>query len=625
MISEPIAIVGIGCRFPGGANNPEAYWRLLENRVDAIVDVPPNRWDLRRFYDPDPARPGKTYVCQAGFLQEDPFLFDPTFFGISPREAEHLDPQQRLLLEATWEAFEDAGIQAERLAGSGAGVFIGGFTADQHLLMLSPANRDLLCGHSPTGNCMTVLASRISYTFDLQGPALTIDTACSSSLVALHNACRSLWDDECDLAIAGGANVMLKPEYFVAMSKGRFLSPDARCRAFDKDASGYARGEGAGIVILKRLSQAVRDRDRIYALIRGTGVNQDGQTSGMPMPNPLAQERLIKEVCRRAGVAPHEIVYVEAHGTGTQAGDPAEAAALNRALKPGRPQSDVCWVGSVKTNIGHLEAAAGVAGLIKAALCLNRRQVPPNLHFRTPNPKIPFEEYCIRVVTEMTELERRGGPLLAGVNSFGFGGTNAHAVLEEPPRAHEELAPDNHGGGPSTRIERITGEAAPAPGRPIYVTLSAHEPEALRRVADQVGRWLDTARPGPSDLADLSYTTTQRRSHLAHRLVVTATSPDGLRESLRRVAADEPDPAAILAKRFRSGIAESPSYIRGWAPSGGGWAKSSPKGSPSFARPSWSATRSFAGFRGGRSLRRWETTRPHPASVKPRWRSPRTS
>ena len=479
MVPEPLAIVGIGCRFPGGANDPDAFWRLLENRIDAIVDIPPDRWDLRRFYDPDPARPGKSYVCQAGFLQEDPFLFDPTFFGISPREAEHLDPQQRLLLETTWEAFEDAGVQAERLAGSGAGVFIGGFTADQHLLMLSPENRELLCGHSPTGNCMTVLASRISHTFDLQGPALTIDTACSSSLVALHNACRSLWNDECDLAIAGGANVMLKPEYFVAMSKGRFLSPDARCRAFDKDASGYARGEGAGIVILKRLSKALRDGDRIYALIRGTGVNQDGQTHGMPVPNPLAQERLIREVCR----------------------------------------------------------PAGVAGLIKAALCLQRGQVPPNLHFRTPNPKIPFEEYCIRVVTEMTELERKGGPLLAGVNSFGFGGTNAHAVLEEPPRPRAESAGGDREGSPRA--------ASPAPGRPVYVTLSAHEPEALRRVAGQVAQWFDAASP---DLADLSYTTTQRRSHLAHRLVVAAASADALRESLRRAAAAEPDPATIVGK-----------------------------------------------------------------------------
>lgn len=306
---EPLAIVGIGCRFPGGANNPDAFWHLLKERVDAIVDIPRDRWDLRRFYDPDPSRPGKTYVRQAGFLREDPFLFDPTFFGISPREADHLDPQQRLLLETTWEAFEDAGISAENLAGSGAGVFIGGFTADQHLTMLSAANRELLCGHSPTGNCMTVLASRLSYTFDLQGPAVTMDTACSSSLVAFHYACRSLWNDECDLAIAGGANVMLKPEYFVAMSKGRFLSPDARGRAFDQDASGYARGEGAGIVIIKRLSKALRDGDRIYALVRGTGVNQDGQTSGMPMPNPLAQERLINEVLHRAGVEPRDIVY----------------------------------------------------------------------------------------------------------------------------------------------------------------------------------------------------------------------------------------------------------------------------------------------------------------------------
>ncbi len=522
---EPLAIVGIGCRLPGGVDSPDAYWNLLTGGVDAIVDVPPGRWDFRQFYDPDPAKPGKSYARQAGFLTHDPYSFDPTFFGISPREAEVLDPQQRLLLEATWEAFEDAGIQVERLSGSDTGVFIGGFTTDHQVNMLGAANREIINNHSPTGTCMTVLASRLSYTFNLMGPSVSMDTACSSSLVAGHYACQSLWTHECDLAILGGVNVMTIPEYFVAMSKGRFLSPDARCRAFDKDASGYARGEGAGVLLLKRLSAALRDCDTIYALVRGSGVNQDGQTNGMPFPNPNSQERLIRQVCQRAGVSPGRIAYVEAHGTGTQAGDFAEASALHAALSEGRSQGEICRIGSVKTNIGHLEAAAGVAGLIKAALCLKHREVPPNLHYRVPNPKIPFDDYCLRVVTERTPLEPIGPTLLAGVNSFGFGGTNAHIVLEEAPERNEPPATDS----PSDR--------------PVLVTLSAHDPDVLENLADEVKNTVTESSAGT--LHDLAYTTNRRRSHLRHRLAVAADSLDDVVSGLKEFVSGGAHPALV--------------------------------------------------------------------------------
>lgn len=556
---EAVAVIGIGCRFPGGVDSPAACWELLEHGVDAIVDVPADRWDTRLFYDPDPDKPGKSYVRQAGFLHCDPFTFDPTFFGISPREAEHLDPQQRLLLEVTWEAFDDAGLQAERLSGSSTGVFIGGFTADQHVNMMMPANRELITGHSATGNSMTVLASRIAYTFDLQGPCVTMDTACSSSLVAIHYACQSLWNGECDLAVAGGANFILKPEFFVAMCKGRYLSPDARCRAFDERASGYVRGEGAGVVLLKRISDAIRDRDSIYALVRGTGVNQDGQTNGMPMPNPRAQEQLIREVCRRANISPASISYIETHGTGTQAGDPAEAAALAAALSEGRSRSDKCLVGSIKTNIGHLEAASGVAGFIKTVLCLKHQQAPPSLHYQTPNPNIPFDEYCIRVVTEQTQLKPKGRSLLAGVNSFGFGGTNAHALLEEAPRDVE------YAEEPPAHSRQLRQPGDDAPSRPAIVAVSAHNNEVLRRVARQlhevvqgdrdtstatVGGALDATKSiqgattqDKFTLNDVAYTTTRRRSHLAHRLAVTARSLKDLSSSLEHFLFGADDPS----------------------------------------------------------------------------------
>ncbi len=515
---EPIAIIGIGCRFPHGASNPQGFWNLLSRGVDAITEVPPERWDARRFYDPDPDKPGKTYVKQGGFLDERVDYFDPLTFGMSPREAHTLDPQQRLLLEVTWEAIEDAGLSMEKLAGSSTGVFIGAFALDMKMLQSNPLNRDILYSYSTTGASMTLLANRLSYVFDWHGPSIAIDTACSSSLVATHYACQSIWRGECDLAVAGGANVMLRPEYFIVMSKGHFLSPQGRCRAFDSRADGYVRGEGAGVVLLKPLSAALRDNDPIYALIRATGVNQDGQTAGISLPNQDAQERLITDVYQHAGVVPGEVQYIEAHGTGTRAGDPVEARALHHALSVGREPGERCLVGSVKTNIGHLEAAAGIAGLIKATLCLQHKQIPPSLHFEQPNPDIPFDSMCIRVPTTLEPWPADGRHAYAGVNSFGYGGTNAHVLLEEAPRA--------------THASREVPASATA--GPLLFPISARSEQALKAVAANYAAYLTEAGQ-QLPLTDVSYSASLRRSHHYRRAALVASSREELCALLRAV------------------------------------------------------------------------------------------
>nr|VFK37306.1 MAG: Beta-ketoacyl synthase, C-terminal domain [Candidatus Kentron sp. TC] len=375
--SDPIAIIGMGCRFPGDAETPQAFWEMLREGRDGVIEVPSDRWDARRFYDPDPNKPGKTYVKHGAYLRQPIDRMDALFFGISPREAESLDPQQRLILEVAWEALEDAGLVVERLAGSATGVFIGGFIIDHMSASTGILNRHLLDTHGAVSFTHTILSARIAYILDLRGPCMTLDTACSSSLVALHQACQSIRAGESELALAGGVNVMHHAETVVAMCKSQFLARDGRSKSFDARGDGYGRGEGAGIVVLKPLAAARRDGDSIYAVIRGTGVNQDGRTDGITVPNEKAQTALIRRVCERSGVSPNEIAYIEAHGTGTPIGDPKECAALGEVIGQERDPDDACWVGGVKANIGHLEAAAGVAGVIKTALCLHHRQIPP--------------------------------------------------------------------------------------------------------------------------------------------------------------------------------------------------------------------------------------------------------
>jgi acyl transferase domain-containing protein len=519
---EPIAIIGIGCRFPG-ASGPDAYWRLLSQGVDAISEVPADRWSLDVFYDPDPAKPGKVITRWGGFVDQID-SFDAGFFRFSPREAARIDPQQRLLLEVAWEALEDAGQDPDRLAGSRTGVFVGGFALESKAMQLDQANRHLIDTHTATGSMMTMVANRVSHAFDFRGPSLATDTTCSSSLVATHLACQSIWNGESTLALAGGVNVMLRPEFTIAESKGGFLSPDGRCKSFDARANGYVRGEGAGIVVLKPLSAALADGDPIYALIRGTGVNQDGHTKGITVPSRSAQEALLREVYGRAGVAPAEVHYVEAHGTGTAVGDPIEVGALGSVLSSGRPDDQPLVIGSAKTNIGHLEAAAGAAGLIKTALCLKHGAIPPNLHFQSPNPAIPFDELNVRVPTSLEPWPTTGGPRLAGVNSFGFGGTNAHAVLEAAPtgRAGDEGADDG------------------ATERSHVLPLSARGPEALRARARAYAEHLTDAEGGrATPLADLCYSAGARRGHHEHRLAVAGASHDEIAAQLAAFATGE--------------------------------------------------------------------------------------
>ncbi len=403
---EPIAIVGMSCRVPG-ADDPEGYWQLLADGTDAIVEIPPERWDVDDWFAPEPA-PGRMYTRCGGFLRNVD-RFDPLFFGISPREAVGMDPQQRLLLEVGWEALERAGEARDRTASARTGVFVGITTRDYAELIAAAGHpADAYAG---TGNVLNVAAGRLSYALGLTGPSLAVDTACSSSLVTVHLAVQALRHGECDLALAGGVNLVLSPTGHVGLSQARMLAPDGRCKTFDARADGYARGEGCGIVVLKRLSDARRDGNRVLAVIRGTAVNHDGASSGLTVPNGLSQQALIRQALDDAGVAPDEVTYVEAHGTGTSLGDPIELEALGQVF--GRPDDRPLIVGSVKTNIGHLESAAGVAGLMKIVLSLQHRQIPAHLHFETPNPHVDWTTLGIRVPTRLESMagrcERRGG------------------------------------------------------------------------------------------------------------------------------------------------------------------------------------------------------------------------
>ena len=514
---EPLAIVGIGCRLPGGVDSPESYWDLLLGGVDATRDVPESRWDAGKYHDPIPGKAGKMVTRRGGFLG-DIDQFDPQFFGISPREAHSIDPQQRLLLQATWEALEDGGIPADRLAGTNVGVFIGGFTLDYQLLQnKGRASRYRFKPHSATGMMMTMLANRISFAFDLRGPSMTIDTACSSSLVAVHLAAHSIWNGECNLALAGGVNVMIGPNTAIAESKSGFLSPDGRCKAFDESADGYARGEGGAIVVIKPLAQALRDDDEIYAQILGTAVSQDGHTGSITVPREEAQEAAVVTALREAGIAPGEVGYVEAHGTGTPVGDPVELRALASALASDRLAAEPLLIGSVKTNIGHLEAAAGVAGLIKAALVLKHGYVPANLHLENPTRQVSFADLKIdvpRTGRAFPATERR----VAGVNSFGFGGTNAHVVLAQSPAPTERYALE------------------PAAAVPLTVLpISARSEEALVDTARRLAEHLD--RQPEVTLADLGHTLGRRRAHLNYRRALIADDIGDARDQLQAFAA----------------------------------------------------------------------------------------
>ncbi|XHF15017.1 amino acid adenylation domain-containing protein [Archangium gephyra] len=508
---EPIALIGIGCRFPGGADDPERFWRLLEGGQDASGEIPAERWNQDVYFDSDPGASGKAYVRRGAFLG-DVRGFDAEFFGLMPREAEALDPQQRLLLEVAWEALEHAGLPAEKLRESATGVFVG--ISGSEYGGMTTLDPEVLNQYSLTGTIHSTAAGRLSYTLGLNGPCLAVDTACSSSLVSVHLAVQSLRRGESKLALAGGVNLLLSPGSFVGLSRLQALSPDGRCKTFDESADGYGRGEGAGVVVLKRLSDAERDGDRVIAVIRGTAVNHDGRSSGLTVPNGVAQEAVIRAALQDAGVEPASVSYLEAHGTGTRLGDPQEMRAIAHVYGEQRPAGAPLHVGSVKTNIGHLESAAGVAGLCKVALSLSRGRIPAHLHLRTPSTRIPWANIPVKVPRETVEWNAGTGPRRGAVSSFGLSGTNAHVVLEEYARATPE---------------RATVE------RPVHLlTLSARDEKGVREL---VAKYTERLASVPaSDVANLCYTANAGRVHQPRRQVVIGANADELRSGLERLA-----------------------------------------------------------------------------------------
>ena len=510
--TEAIAVVGMACRFPGGADTPEAYWQRLCQGVDAISEIPPQRWDVETYYDADAEAPGKMYTRYGGFI-DGVEQFDPLFFGISPREAQRMDPQQRLLLEVSYMALEHAGLAPSRLRGSRTGVFVGLCFDDYAQRTVRSGDVTRIDAQSSLGNTRSLAAGRVSYVFRFQGPAMQLDTSCSSSLLAVHLACQSLYSGESNLALAGGVNLMLSPEPTIALSQLKALAADGRCKVFDARGDGYSRGEGCGIVVLKRLSEALADGDSILALIRGSAVNHDGGSNGLTAPNGLAQEAVIREALNRAQMTPQQVQYIEAHGTGTALGDPIEVIALHQVF--GQRTAPLS-IGSVKTNIGHLEAAAGVAGLIKTVLALQHRQIPPHLHFATPNPHIPWERLAVEVHTRLTPWSTLAASRCAGVSSFGMSGTNVHVLLEEAPASAL----------PADRTDR-----------PLHLlTLSARDETALKQLAARYHDWLGTTE---ADLPDICFSANTGRSHREHRLSFLAATVPQLREQLTAIPSRE--------------------------------------------------------------------------------------
>ncbi len=540
--AEPIAIIGIGCRLPG-AHGPDAYSALLREGRDAISEIPPDRWKASAYFDADPDTPGKINTRWGGFLTGID-QFDPDFFGISRREAARMDPQQRLLLETAWEACEDAGLSGDRIAGSPTGVFVGISTNDYGRRVLQDSDR--IDAYAGTGNAFSIAANRLSHVFDLHGPSIAIDTACSSSLVAVNLACASLRSNECSLALAGGVNLILSPEIAMNFSRAHAMASDGRCKAFDARADGYVRSEGAGVVVLKPLSRAVQDGDPVYAVVRGTAVNQDGRTNGIMAPSRQAQEDVIAAAYRNAGADPADVEYVETHGTGTLIGDSIEAAALGAVMARGRKPTQNCIIGSAKTNIGHLEAAAEIAGLIKTALMFDRGEIPPNLHFETPNPHIHFEELGLSVQRDLSSWSS-ASTAIAGVSSFGFGGTNAHVVVS----AASPLA---------------NGSSHATWGGPYVLPLSAHKDRALEMRAEGLHGWLAAlAHRDNSWLHHLCYTASVRRTHHKHRAAFVFYTRDELFAQLRHFLQgeehrwcepQEDGPDETMARSLASGYLE---------------------------------------------------------------------
>ncbi|MDJ0726378.1 MAG: beta-ketoacyl synthase N-terminal-like domain-containing protein, partial [Prochloraceae cyanobacterium] len=527
--TEEIAIIGISCRFPG-AENTQAFWELLRNGIDAISEMPLNESRSKMFERNNNSsfiQNPSSFIKRGGFL-EGVDLFDPEFFGISPREAEQIDPQQRLLLEVSWEALENASIPAQHLAGTNTGVFIGISNYD-YARIQNLANTNVYSG---TGNAFSIAANRLSYILDLRGPSIAIDTACSSSLVAVHQACQSLRQNECNLALAGGVNLILSPDVTETFSLTGMLAADDRCKTFDAAADGYVRGEGCGIIVLKRLEDAVRNKDNILAVIKGSAINQDGRSNGLTAPNGLCQQKVINQALSNAGVKADQISYIEAHGTGTSLGDPIELNALKKILLSDRSLQETCWVGSVKTNIGHLEAAAGIAGLIKVVLALKHGEIPPHLNFNKLNPHISLENTPLKIPTKLKSWSNE--TKLAGVSSFGFGGTNANVVVGE-------LLNSVEGDGETGRRDEENNRLLE---RPLHLlTLSAKSEVALRELALKYEDYLE-ANPKIS-IADICFNANTGRSHFKHRLATVIESSEQLLQDLKAFETGENVPEIV--------------------------------------------------------------------------------
>lgn len=501
---EQIAIIGAGMRLPGGVHTLDGLGEFLLNKMDAVKGIPADRWNSAKFHDPDINAPGKLRASEAALLDRHD-LFDAEFFGIAPREAARLDPCHRLILECGWEAIEDAAINPHSLSGSQTGVYIAMGPSDFELDLVR--DHETLDAYSATGVAYGTGVGRLSYFLDLVGPAIAIDTGCSGALTAVHMAAQALRAQECDLALAGGVNVILNPELGIIYSKAHMLSPDGRCRAFSSDASGFVRAEGCGLIVLKRLNDALACNDKILGVIRGSAINQDGRSAGLTAPRGTSQEAVITAALQSAQTDPSEITFVEAHGTGTPLGDPIEVAAIGAVLCHDRSKEEPLLIGSVKTNIGHLESAAGIAGLLKVLSCFRTGQIPANLHFAEPNPFIDWDRLPVKVPIETIAWPACAKPRVAGLSSFGFGGSNAHVILADPP--------------PPAQKDR---------GRPAlgYVLpLSARSPKALAELASAYANILKT-----QSLADVSYTASTGRAHFEWRYAAFGNDPQSIAKQL---------------------------------------------------------------------------------------------
>lgn len=534
---EPVAVIGMGCRFPGGANTPEAFWHFLAQGRDAIRIIPADRWDAERFYDADADASGKTYSKSGGFLDQVD-QFDAAFFEISPLEATALDPQQRLLLEVSWEALEHAGLDTHALRGSRTGVFLGLDSYDYFQTHLGSHNPHAINAYSMTGVAASTAAGRLSYFYDFRGPSLAVDTACSSSLVTVHLAVQSLQNHESDMALAGGVDLILAPEPYIGFSKLKALSSSGHCRAFDNAADGFTRGEGCGLVVLKRLADAERDGDTILAVIKGTAVNQDGESNGLTAPNALAQQEVLQRALDQAALTPAQVDYIEAHGTGTALGDPIEVRALSLVFKE---RTDKLLIGSVKSNIGHLQAAAGIAGVIKVILSLQQGQIPASLHCQTPNAHIPWDDIPIAVCRQLTPWPRQEGVRVAGVSSFGFSGTNAHVLIAAAP----------------VPTRQHTAQTAPMPLH--LLTLSAKNATALQQSAEHYRDYC--SQQATVAVADVCYSAATGRTHWRHRLAILGAGADDFVQALDGYARGESRPGVWHTPAMVPGNAGSPSGV----------------------------------------------------------------